>query len=109
MTVGEKIVELRQKNNVYQKDLAKFLGVGVSCLSLWEKGQRQISVEQLKKVAEFFNVSIDYLTGLSPIEKEELTEEERELIEIIKELNEEQTQELSNYLDFIIAKRDKKI
>ena len=103
--INEKIVMLRQKHNVSQKKLAEFLGVGVPCLSLWENGQRKIGLEYLTKIGEFFNVSIDYLLGVSPIERQDLTEEEKQLVELIKDLDDKQTEELSNYVDYLLSKR----
>lgn len=98
----EKIIELRKRKGITQEEFAKFLGVSISCVALWETGRRRINVNYLKKIAEFFNVSMDYLTGVSPIEN---NEQEQELMELINQLDGEQIQELSNFIDFLISKR----
>lgn len=62
-----RIAELRKQKHTTQKQLADFLNVGEPCISLWERGKRSPNVEQLQKMASFFNVTIDYLTGVSPV------------------------------------------
>lgn len=103
--IGAKIIELRQRKGATQKDLADFVGVGVPCVSLWESGKRLINAKYLEKIADFFNVSTDYLMGITPEELKGLTAEEQELVELIKQLNEEETAYLSKFVDFILAER----
>ena len=50
---------------MYQKDLAEILNVTLSSISIWERGINYPEVEKLIEIAEFFNVSIDYLLGSS--------------------------------------------
>ena len=61
--LGEKIKELRQKNKVSQQSLADFLGVGQSAVAMWEKGKNHPEYNTLLKIAEFFQVGTDYLSG----------------------------------------------
>ena len=44
--------------------LAKALDVSSTAISRWENGKRTPNIEQLRKLALFFNVSSDYLLGL---------------------------------------------
>lgn len=69
--VGEKIRELREETSTPQQKIADLLGVTRQSLSLYEKGERTINVEALGKLAEFFNVSADYLLGLSDVRSTE--------------------------------------
>ena len=55
--------ELREAKKLYQKDMARFLNVAVSTYSYWEKGTYEPDQEVLSKLADFFNVSVDYLLG----------------------------------------------
>ena len=105
---GKKIVELRQKREITQKQLADYLGIGVPCLSLWESGKREVSAKMLTKLSKFFNVSIDYLLGITPQELLQLGKEERELIELIKELDTDGVKELSRFIDFILSSKNSK-
>lgn len=51
--------ELREKNNLLQKELAKKIGVKVTTLSMWETGNSKPKLVMLPKLAKVFNVSID--------------------------------------------------
>ena len=62
-TFATRIKELRNKNNLTQKDIADKLGITPTGISYWESGTAVPNYETLKKVAILFNVSIDYLTG----------------------------------------------
>lgn len=57
----EKIRELRKERNLTMKRLGEIVGVSESTISLYENGKRQPDSDMLKKFAELFNVSIDYL------------------------------------------------
>ena len=54
---------LRSNCNVSQKDFAKALGVSQQTIASWEVGRTEPSNDWLKSIADYFNVSIDYLLG----------------------------------------------
>ena len=56
--------QVREKNEMLQRDVANFLGISTSAYGFYETGARSMSAETAKKLAEFFNVSVDYLLGL---------------------------------------------
>ena len=58
-----RLKELRIENNVTQAQLAKRLNMSKMAISHWEKGNSEPSIEQLKILATFFDVSVDYLIG----------------------------------------------
>ena len=58
-----KIKELRFKNNVKQKELSAFLKVPANTLCSWEYGKAEPPYEKLIAIADYFNVSTDYLLG----------------------------------------------
>lgn len=62
---AERLKELREDKNLSMQDLASKLNLGSSSLCRWENCQADIKGEQLVVVAKFFNVSTDYLLGLS--------------------------------------------
>ena len=59
----KRIRELRKKARLSQQTLADQIGVFRNTISNWETGYSQISLENAKKVAEYFGVTIDYLLG----------------------------------------------
>ncbi len=61
----KKLVDLREANNLYQKDIAKVIGVSQQTYSLWETGNKIIPLKHLNTLANYYRVSIDYLLGLT--------------------------------------------
>ncbi len=62
---NDKLFELREYNNLTQKAVGEILGVRQQTYAEWEKGKKIIPLKHLVTLANFYNVSIDYLTGLS--------------------------------------------
>ena len=63
-TFGERLKSLRIEKNIGQIEFAKRIGVGKSIVSLWERDECEPTLSKLIIIAQFFNVSIDYLAGL---------------------------------------------
>lgn len=63
MELDKIIVKLREGKNISQAQLAKKLGVQRSTICLYESGKRLPSYDILINLADYFNVSIDYLLG----------------------------------------------
>ncbi len=83
---------LRTQANISQKFLGDSVGVSYHAISKIENKQRAASIEIIYALAEYFNVSIDYLTGRTDNpdtsnNKQKLTEEELELLEDFRQLN----------------------
>ena len=55
--------ELREKKNLTQTALAKDLKVSNTTISNWEAGYRQPDLDSLIRLANYFDVSLDYLFG----------------------------------------------
>lgn len=67
MEFGDRLRQLRQEKDMYQKDLAKVIGVSESAISAYEKGIREPQYSKLKELADYFSVSVDYLIGASDV------------------------------------------
>ena len=61
----ERLKELRKENHLSQAELAKELQVSQRSISSWETGFRQPDFETLEMLAKFFNVTTDYLLGVT--------------------------------------------
>lgn len=61
--ISKRLRELRETNNFLQKDVAKFLNITTSAYGYYEQGKRNPDIETISKLADFFNVSADYLLG----------------------------------------------
>ena len=64
---------LRRSQQLTQEQLADKLGVTKQSVSNWENGNIMPSVEMLEKIADFFNVSVDYLLGRNVFEQGSLS------------------------------------
>lgn len=60
---SKRLVQLREQREITQQELADKLEITRQSLSLYEKAERTINIELLAKIADFFDVSTDYLTG----------------------------------------------
>ncbi|EPB9749920.1 helix-turn-helix domain-containing protein [Listeria monocytogenes] len=63
MNIGKRISELRNKKGISQLQLAKDLNVSTSTVSMWETNKRAIKNERIIQLADYFNVTTDYLLG----------------------------------------------
>ncbi len=58
--LGEKIKLLRKRRNLRQDDLASVLGISRGQISNLEKGRRNLSLKQLEKLCEYFQIDMSY-------------------------------------------------
>lgn len=58
-----RLKELREKKGISQRELAKMLGFSQGTVGNWESGIRKPTYKTLYKIADLFNVSVDYLMG----------------------------------------------
>lgn len=56
MEIGNKILELRKKNNLSQEALAEKIGVSRQTISKWELGETSPNIKQAKELSKVFNV-----------------------------------------------------
>lgn len=60
---AERIKTLRRKKNINQSELGKIIGLSDKAISDIERGYRLTTMEKLDALADFFDVSVDYLMG----------------------------------------------
>ncbi|WP_134705134.1 helix-turn-helix domain-containing protein [Ammoniphilus sp. YIM 78166] len=97
--VGKKIRSERSKRKWKQEEVGNFLGVSGSAIGMYERGERSPDNEMLKKFADLFEVSIDYLLGRTndptpPQDGDEpplSPKEEQEWLNIAKELSKDES------------------
>ncbi len=56
-----RLKEIREDRDLSQKELSKILNINQVTYSYYEIGKRQIPIETLKRLARFYDVSVDYL------------------------------------------------
>ncbi len=63
MIINERIKELRTEKNISQKQLAKTIGVTQKAIDYWERAVNEPKASYIIALADFFEVSCDYLLG----------------------------------------------
>ncbi len=82
MTISQRIFELLKKNNKKQKELAESIGLSTSAISDWKKKGTNPAAENISAIADFFNVSTDYLLTGEEKSKEYLRDDEQKLLKM---------------------------
>ena len=63
--LSKRLKELRIENNYSQYEIANIIGIAQVTYSHYELGRRSVSIQNLVKIAKIYNVSTDYLLGIS--------------------------------------------
>ncbi|CAK7067036.1 helix-turn-helix domain-containing protein [Tissierella sp.] len=90
-----RLKNLRLENNLTQKELAEKLNMQNTAISKYELGEREPDIETINNIAEFFNVSTDYLLGRTDIKNPE------DKIEKIEKLAHKEIQSVEDALEII--------
>ncbi len=61
--IGERIKTLRKENNLSQEILAQKINSNQKQISKWETGNIEPNIDALTRLADYFEVSVDYLIG----------------------------------------------
>ena len=64
---SERLRQLRTARDMSQMDFAKIIGMSKSSINMYERGEREPGLETLEKIADFFNVDMDYLLGKTDV------------------------------------------
>jgi hypothetical protein len=98
--LGGRIRKLRESRNMTQTELSEILGMKTyTTVSKWEKNENFPKGKDLKKLAEIFNVTSDYLLGLSDTELGKITtqNEHPEILTIYNQLEEPKQEKVLSY------------
>lgn len=60
-----RLKDLREDNDIKQRDIAEYLHIKQNTYSQYENGQRQLPIDVLISLAKYYNVSTDYILGLT--------------------------------------------
>lgn len=100
--------ELRTKKGVYQKDVAKYLGVDRTTYVKYERGDSEPSIDIIKKLANYFDVTVDFLVGeekkVNTLD-EQLSGIEFALYGEIHDLTDDEKQDILSYVKFKKSQR----
>ncbi len=99
--------EVREKVGKTQIEVAKYLGVSRQCYNNYELGNREPGIETLLRLADFFDVSVDYMLGKEGV-KESRSEEDDVILEKIRELTAEEKKRVLDFIKFTKQQREER-
>lgn len=112
MAYYRRIRELREDNDKTQKEVADYLQTPYQYYAVYEKGGSEISFERAIALANYYDVSLDYIAGRTNSKKGmsygELTENEQILLNTFSKMNEEEKKKAAELLNTILAVIDDK-
>lgn len=98
------LLKLRKQKQVTQEEIARILNIKQNSYSKYEQGITEPNIENLIKLANYYNVSIDYLVGRQwQNEIGYLTPQQVECVNLIKQLNENNLIMLLGYLNAMVS------
>ena len=114
--IGSKLRTLRSSRKITQMDMAKLLGCARTTYTQYETGVSEPDFETLVKLADYFNVSVDYLLGRTDSAQPAYTAPPAESDDDIKvalfggagEVTPEMWDEVLNFIEFVKEKERKK-
>lgn len=103
MGIPERLIEIRKKNGYTRKQLAEELGYPYRTITNYEMGEREPGHTYIIEVAKKFDVTTDYLLGISDSQKkspctaeaaqgDNLDEQENQIMNFVKKLTPDQKQ-----------------
>ena len=98
MMFAKRLRVLRSEKNITQAEFAKVIGVAQQTVGSWEKGNSAPNFEILSKIADYFNVSTDYLLGRET-HNPSLSEEQKNLLKAFGELKKDAKNTVLTVLD----------
>ena len=102
MAYYRRIRELREDNDKTQRELAEYLGTPYQYYAVYEKGTSEISFERAILLAKYYDVSLDYIAGLTNDKKglssSDLTNEQQEILRLTENLSYNSRKKLLEFL-----------
>lgn len=95
MNTGQNIKKIREEKGMTQQQIAELIHMHRSNYSKIESGQREISVDALNKIAKYFGMTIDQIVNFDGAVPQEITVEDKTLMEQVKMIQELEPEEKS--------------
>ena len=100
--LSRRIVALRTELGLSQEKAANLIGIPRTTLSGWERGAREPDADNLKKLADLYHCSVDYIIGYMNHEREtDLTPTQQILFQKTKAATEEEAKQILAILEAI--------
>ena len=108
MSTGQNIKKIREEKGMTQQQIAELIHMHRSNYSKIESGQREISVDALNKIAKYFGMTIDQIVNFDGAVPQEITVEDKTLMEqvkLIQELEPEEKNMVFKMADTFLTKK----
>jgi len=104
----ERLRELREHRGLSQTDVANDLHISRQSYNFYENGQREPNQEMLLKLADYYNVTTDYLLGRSNSPLSEISSQElpKEFLLELKDADNKTINEVWQYLQYLTLKKN---
>ncbi len=107
MAYYQRIRDLREDNDKTQQELAEYLGTSSQHYGKYELGNAEIPFERAIMLAKYYNVSLDYIAGLTNNKRgltaSELSNTQRQLLSAVEKLSPEAKKDLISLLRTLIT------
>lgn len=113
MAFIDRLKELMKEKSVSKQDLTLFLHIGKNSIKYWEDKGNLPDGATLIKIADYFNVSVDYLLGktnekqFAPKTEQTVDEIDKEILELTADMTEEEKNSVLGYAARLVAKHKK--
>lgn len=102
-----KLKELRLERDLSQEEVGKVIGISGQALGLYENGKRDIPTKNLIKLANFYNVSADYILGKTELRNSiDINEIDLAFSNGINALNDTNKMIIKNTMEALLAKQE---
>ena len=91
------IQEARKRLGLTQQEVAEILGKPSRTYGAWERGERELNLEDAWEIARIFKCSLDYLSGLITYEEEVERQRQNEILNLLKGLSAEGQEKVAEF------------
>lgn len=104
-----RLKQLRQNHKLTQSELAAILGLKPTAISNYESKRNEPSFDKLIALSKYFDVSCDYLLGISdtylPVGGEVLDKDIVDFFNLYQQLDEESCSDLKHYAEYVLFRQ----
>lgn len=106
----QRLRDLREDKDLLQEDIAEIIQSSVRQYGLYERGKTDIPLEKTLKLANFYNVSIDYITGRTNdkkgLTKSQLNEDVSHLVKSYETLSDRRKGRLEQFMQQLVDEQE---
>ena len=97
----ERILKLMEQNDIKDVEIVRELGLSNGVFTQWKNGKAKPGTDAVIKIAEYFNVSCDYLLTGKTATGEEYSQDELNIIKNYRQLNDEGQEKVTEYIKLL--------